>query len=583
MTLQARGAVDDVWPRSSVLPWTVLVWAALAAAIAAAPARAQTFTCGDEHLGTEDGCDCGCGALDPDCGAAPIALSRCDYDGCAAGLVPSGADPTVCVANACGDGYVGGGEACDDGNTTDDGGCAPDCTRALTGWLCGPRGEGCRRERCGDGLRTASERCDDGNAQAGDGCAPDCTDEPGFVCYEGQPCRPTFCGDLYADYDPYTRTGETCDDGNNVAGDGCDDCEAEPGWYCPLWGGTCMRSDCGNGVVEGDPYYRVGETCDDMNDDPNDGCDQCVAAPDAICWSGPCHYVACGDGIIDNDGVIAFEACDDGNATGNDGCSGTCQLEPGYDCISVPPGQPCVEVQCGDGILSYDQFGYYEACDDGNEVGGDGCDANCSFVEQGFICDAPGQPCREPVCGDGFADRDPIWGTIFEECDDGNTASGDGCSSSCEPEPGFECITEGQPCIDLPAGWVCSGAFFGAGDGCDCGCGRADPDCDAATESACDFNHCFEEPQEAIDPCDPSQCVTAEEAEEARCSVDGGDDDDIPGAPPLRCDEHVAGRGAPSAALLLLVLVAAAGARPRPRRTGYAARATDATASTAGR
>src|SRR5699024_11837435 len=53
----------------------------------------------------------------------------------------------------------------------------------------------------------------------------------------------------------------------------------------------------------------------------------------------------CGNGIVE-DG----EACDDGNTTSGDGCSSSCELEDGWDCPIE--GEPCIEVVCGDGILS---------------------------------------------------------------------------------------------------------------------------------------------------------------------------------------------------------------------------------------
>src|SRR5690606_5233721 len=57
-----------------------------------------------------------------------------------------------------------------------------------------------------------------------------------------------------------------------------------------------------------------------------------------------------------------------------------------------------VPVGCGNGVLTPD-----EACDDGNEQSGDGCDAECLQVEPGFSCAVPGQACREIArCGDGL-------------------------------------------------------------------------------------------------------------------------------------------------------------------------------------
>jgi cysteine-rich repeat protein len=55
-----------------------------------------------------------------------------------------------------------------------------------------------------------------------------------------------------------------------------------------------------------------------------------------------------------------------------------------------------------------------EECDDGNTADGDGCSASCTNEVT-------------PVCGDGILQSG-------EECDDGNTADGDGCSATCATE-----------------------------------------------------------------------------------------------------------------------------------------------------
>ncbi len=63
-----------------------------------------------------------------------------------------------------------------------------------------------------------------------------------------------------------------------------------------------------------------------------------------------------------------------------------------------------------------------EQCDDGNTVSGDGC-SNC-VIEEGWDCQTQiGEPSRcGTICGDGL-----VRGT--EKCDDGNSVSGDGCSN----------------------------------------------------------------------------------------------------------------------------------------------------------
>ncbi|MBI3783441.1 MAG: DUF4215 domain-containing protein [Deltaproteobacteria bacterium] len=114
------------------------------------------------------------------------------------------------------------------------------------------------------------------------------------------------------------NTGEQCDDGNRVNGDGCDN--------------NCTFTACGNGIV------TAPEQCDDGNRVNGDGCDN------------NCTFTACGNGI-----VTAPEQCDDGNRVNGDGCDNNC----------TPTG-------CGNGILTPP-----EQCDDGNRINGDGCDSQC--------------------------------------------------------------------------------------------------------------------------------------------------------------------------------------------------------------
>src|SRR5262249_10044514 len=67
------------------------------------------------------------------------------------------------------------------------------------------------------------------------------------------------------------------------------------------------------------------------------------------CQGGACHTGLCGNGSID-----VGEACDDGNQISGDGCRA--------DCSKIE--------RCGDGELDES-----EACDDGNDNPPDGCDA----------------------------------------------------------------------------------------------------------------------------------------------------------------------------------------------------------------
>src|SRR5262245_23977263 len=51
----------------------------------------------------------------------------------------------------------------------------------------------------------------------------------------------------------------------------------------------------------------------------------------------------CGDGKL-----AASESCDDGNLEDGDGCSATCTVEMGYNCVGQPA--KCSAI-CGDGLI----------------------------------------------------------------------------------------------------------------------------------------------------------------------------------------------------------------------------------------
>ncbi|MCB9519665.1 MAG: trypsin-like peptidase domain-containing protein [Myxococcales bacterium] len=76
-------------------------------------------------------------------------------------------------------------------------------------------------------------------------------------------------------------------------------------------------------------------------------------------------------------------------------------------------------------------------------------DGYCAYDETPSGCAAD---CAAPVCGDGTCSRDE-----WESCD-------------------ADCT------IQVPSGWTCDRSYYGTFDGCDCGCGVLDPDCDFGQE-----------------------------------------------------------------------------------------------------
>jgi fibro-slime domain-containing protein len=366
--------------------------------------------CDDGNTASLDGCSSGCAV---EAGwACPTPGQPCR--------------PTV-TPSVCKNGVVESGEQCDDGNASSADGCSATC-QVEAGWTCPQPGKPCTRlEYCGDGVVQAArgEACDDGNVVPGDGCTGICTVESGYACPPtGGPCtRLWVCGNGVID------PGEACDDGNTMPADGCTaDClTVEPGWTCPKGannaGGPCTKvpeNVCGNGILGG------GESCDDGNTVAADGCSAtCAAEPGWDCPTAgkACHRVEfCGDGIVE---LALGETCDDGNTVGGDGCTPQCTVEPNYACPVA--GKPCVSTQqCNDSKITGT-----EQCDDGNTRAGDGCGATCQ-LEPGWTCPVVGAACAAKACGDGIL-------AGAEQCDDGNTASNDGCSSSCRLEPGWAC------------------------------------------------------------------------------------------------------------------------------------------------
>lgn len=111
-------------------------------------------------------------------------------------------------------------------------------------------------------------------------------------------------------------------------------------------------------------------------------------------------------------------------------------------CVASDAGHTCPRcpIETGQCIVRCDYNQYVNSTTGGCTD----CYASCrscwdAFYESCMSCvKAPGvwtfdyvNTCSS-TCGDGVRDD-------YEECDDSNTANGDGCSSTCTVEPGFKC------------------------------------------------------------------------------------------------------------------------------------------------
>ena len=198
------------------------------------------------------------------------------------------------------------------------------------------------------------------------------------------------------------------------------------------------------------------------------------AACGAETSANPCLGVDCsGHGTCTTDGFWALCACDpgyspvdtacvggdagdvpdarddaDGDAGGDADGGGDDAADPG----DVPPG-------CGDGLVALT-----EECDDGNDVEGDGCDADCTYschvaadCDDGNVCgeevcltEGAGRLCRTTPTAAGFACDDHNSCMLVDTCDGLGTCVG------ASPEAADTVCDDGLYCNGSPD--ACDGA-----------------------------------------------------------------------------------------------------------------------------
>jgi cysteine-rich repeat protein len=444
---------------------------------------------------------------------------------------------------------------------------------------------------CGDGFLNGGEECDDGNNINGDGCDATCQIE--FVGEEG------ICNDLEDDdqdglfdcQDPDCQALGVCTPGAGLAGEPCtsaSDCAANnndpfcieeaqfdfPLGYCsefcdvnaPICSGDAICSDIGLGPTAGlcldscavNADCRAGYTCqdalltgefvcflgeeticDDGLDDEQDGLIDCA---DNDCSINPICSI-CGDGVIS-----AGEQCDDGNIVDGDTCSSVCllegviqEVEPNNTSAEVTAlGAPdtigagsivgsdvdffSVDLTAGtiikfqtsdlsgltscnniDTILTLfdiDGASFIDTDDDGAGVG------TCSLITFAvpvsgtyFIqvssfggSDVPAYLLfvtdEIVICGDGIFEAG-------EECDDGNTVDGDGCDATCQIEFLPESICNDLIDDDQDGLFDCQDPDCQALGVCTPGAGLAGEPCTSASDCTANNNDpfCIDEAQ----------------------------------------------------------------------------------------
>ncbi len=269
-----------------------------------------------------------------------------------------------------------------------------------------PQGQTCNSTSC---LCSGGGLCGNGTINQGEQCG-----EPGLICPQDQTCEAGWC---------LCQGAVTCGNGSADRGEQC----GEPGLSCPQ-GQICGQNTClcTGGPYCGDGNINRGELCGEpgLSCAPGQTCNP----TNCLCVSPANLFFICGDGKKD-----PGEECDDGNNRDEDGCGSLCLVEAGFcgdAIVQKGLGEQC-EPSTFDRSLSFicgpDCRFHSFTCGDGRVDAGEECDEGLRNS------DGPNAHCRTNCsfarCGDATLD------TVTEQCDDGNKLGGDGCDKFCLIQP----------------------------------------------------------------------------------------------------------------------------------------------------
>lgn len=356
--------------------------------------------CPWDSYGAGDGCDCGCGALDPDCNGAGCTGAQCYQAACdrcndrdgrpyACDAAQGGWDDVIAVTgeeSQCDPAHfdAGGNDGCDCGC----GGHDPDC---------GPTA-GCDEPGCSD---AACERCTDATTGRSIGCAPqawlDVCPAENYGTGDGCDCGcgaddPDCATPGSGDASTLTAQCQVCHDGVGPYSAGTHSAHYVkcPSWTCtdPATWGTA-QCDCGCGAI--DPYCRdTGRFSCTQPGCSTGACDYCTdpggtrgscgenwSAAGTTCdlrFYGTDSLCDCGCGLPD-------PACGDSGCT-EPGCNA-----PGCDACHAPT----TLAVCDPWRCDAERFA---------EGGSGHCDCGCGAIDPD--CGSGG--CKDPGCQDAACD-----------------------------------------------------------------------------------------------------------------------------------------------------------------------------------
>lgn len=387
------------------------------------------FCNGRETCGPDDVCIPGTPPTAVD--SVPCTIDQCDES---LNMVINTPDNARCADGV----FCNGVEVCHPLN-----GCGPGVPPALSDGLA------CTTDTCNEALRLVEHTpddaiCDDGLFCNGtelchpiDGCSPG---EPPIL-NDGVGCTIDTCSEVQ-DAVLHVADDGLCDDGLFCNGlEVCDevmDCQTtmvpvvDDGVLCTV--DSCDESADVVVNVPDDSLCGSGNMC--VNPEVCDATQGCMMGPPVVIDDNiACTIDAC-DAVTGVSHTPDDSECDDGMF-----CNGveTCDATSGCAAGTNPADDqnPCTQ----------------DLCDEGNDTVSNPPAANGTVCGSSPRSICVGGGCQPSVCGDNQVD-----GGNGEQCDDGNTNNGDGCSSSCQNEVA-SCDPDGTYVLSPQVAGTCAGGL----------------------------------------------------------------------------------------------------------------------------